>query len=71
MDIIETDNRGRSTDCMLNLVTQWLREDEGTGQLPRTWETVVDAVKDSGAEHARLARELAKKYLEWPSHDSD
>ena len=64
MNIIEKDNRGSSADCMLDLVTRWLREDEGTGQLPRIWETVVKAVKDSGAEHARLARELAKKYLE-------
>ena len=71
MNIIETDNRRRSADCMLDLVTRWVREDDKTGDLPRTWETVVDAVKDSGAEHAQLARKLAKKYLEWPSHDSD
>ena len=49
---------------MLDLVTRWVREDDKTGDLPRTWETVVDAVKDSGAEHAQLARKLAKKYLE-------
>ena len=63
MDTIKANNR-ECADCMLDLVTRWLREDEGTGQLPRTWETVVKAVKGSGAEHARLARDLAKKYLE-------
>ena len=52
MDIIEKDNSGRSADCMLDLVTRWVREDEGTGQLPRTWETVVMAVKGSAPEHA-------------------
>ena len=45
---------------MLDLVTRWLREDEGTGQLPRTWETVVKAVKGSG--HKQLAEELARKF---------
>ena len=64
MDIIEKDNRGKSADCMLDLVTRWVREDDKTGGLPHTWETVVDAVKDSGADHAQLARELTKKYLE-------
>ena len=60
MNIIETDNRGRSTDCMSDLVTRWLRQDEGTGQLPRTWETVVKAVKCS--VHGKLAEELARKF---------
>ncbi len=62
MNIIEKDNRG-SSDCMLELVTRWVREDDGTGQLPRTWETVVKAVKGSASEHARLAGELAREYL--------
>ena len=62
MDIIEKDNRGRSADCMLHLVTRWVREDEGTGQLPRTWETVVMAVKGSAPEHARLVGELARVF---------
>ena len=59
IDTIETDNRG-STGCMLDLVTKWVNEDEGTGDLPRTWQTVVQAVKSSG--RMQLANELAKKY---------
>ena len=35
MDTIDKDNKG-STDCMLDLVTRWLSEEDGTGQLPRT-----------------------------------
>lgn len=57
MDTIDKDNKG-STDCMLDLVTRWVSEDEGTGQLPRTWQTVVNAVKGSG--RGKLAEELAK-----------
>ena len=59
MGMIETDNR-KSTDCMLDLVTKWVDKDEGTGDRPRTWETVVNAVKASGHKH--LAEKLAKKF---------
>ena len=59
MDTIETDNKG-STDCMLDLVTKWVTHCDGTGRLPRTWETVVKAVKGSG--RGKLAEELAEKY---------
>ena len=59
MGTIETDNR-KSTDCMLDLVTKWVRKDEGTGDLPRTWETVIKAVKASG--HKQLAKELAGEF---------
>lgn len=57
MDTIEAKNR-QCADCMLDLVTKWVRGDEGTGDLPRTWDTVVTAVKASG--HKKLAEELAK-----------
>ena len=59
INTIDADNR-RSTDCMLALVTKWVNKDEGTGELPRTWQTVVEAVKSSG--HKQLARDLAEKY---------
>lgn len=59
MNTIERDHRG-STDCMLDLVTKWVIHHDGTGELPRTWQTVVKAVKNSG--HGKLAEELAKKY---------
>ena len=47
-------------DCMLELVSQWVTQQEGTGDLPRTWMTVVEAVRDSGL--TQLAKELAKKF---------
>lgn len=59
LNTIEADNKG-SSNCMLELVTKWVSKDEGTGDLPRTWETVVEAMKGSG--HAQLAKDLEKKY---------
>ena len=59
MDTIDVDKKG-SADCMLELVTMWVSFHDGTGQLPRTWQTVVDAVKGSG--RGKLAEELAVKY---------
>lgn len=60
--LIETidKNSKECADCMLDLVTKWVSKDDGTGDLPRTWQTVVMAVKYS--ERAQLARDLAKKY---------
>ena len=57
MDTIKADN-GEFADCMLDLVTKWLSEEDGTGDLPRTWETVARVVKASG--HKQLAEELAR-----------
>ena len=47
MDTIAQDNR-RSTDCMLDLVTKWVTHHEGTGDLPRTWQTVDKAIRFTG-----------------------
>ena len=60
MDTIEKDNNKSVTDCMLDLVTKWVGQYEGSGGLPRTWQTVVEAVRKSGC--GVLAEELAKKY---------
>ena len=59
MDAIEKDRSG-STHCMLELVSKWVYRNNDTGDLPRTWTTVVKAVKSSG--HGKLAEDLAKKY---------
>ena len=48
------------SSCMLHLVGRWLAHDTGTGSLPRTWDTVLHAVKEAG--HCKLAMELAEKY---------
>ena len=60
MDSIENNNSNNVTDCMLDLVTKWVNKYEGSGDLPRTWQTVVEVVSKSG--WGKLAEELAKKY---------
>ena len=59
LDGIET-NRSNEKDRMLQLVEKWLAHENGTGDLPRTWETVVQAVKDAG--NGVLAEQLARRY---------
>lgn len=46
--------------CMLLLVEKWLYRRDGTGDLPRTWKTVVRAVKHTG--NGLLAEQLAKEH---------
>ena len=60
MDTIESDHNKSVTDCMLDLVTKWVAYYEGSGSLPRTWQTVVNAVRKS--KHTKLAEKLAKTY---------
>ena len=45
---------------MLKLVEKWLAHDNKTGDLPRTWKTVVQVVKDTGK--GLLAEQLAEQY---------
>ena len=40
MESIQRDKGGNSADCMLDLVIKWASNQEGTGTLPRTWQTV-------------------------------
>ena len=60
MDAMNKDNFGNTSDCMLDLVSRWVNCHKGTGDLPRTWQTVVEAVRDAGFEP--LAKELAQKH---------
>ena len=60
MDIIDKNKKSDVGACMLHLVESWLSHDNGTGDLPRTWETVVQAVKSTGK--GRLAEQLAQRY---------
>lgn len=60
IEVIANDYKGGASHCMLQLVSMWMTEQSGTGTLPRTWETVVKAVKDTG--FGAFAEELAKKY---------
>lgn len=59
MDSINED-KSNGEACMLCLVEKWMCHEHGTGKLPRTWKTVVQAVKDVGKGH--LAEQLTKQY---------
>lgn len=60
MDAIEANRQCKSEDCMLELVGKWVSNQEGTGDLPRTWRTIHDAVKKLGK--TTLAETLAQKH---------
>ena len=60
MNVIDRINCGRPEDCMLELLDRWTSKEDGTGTLPRTWQTVIDAVKKSG--YGAFAESLALKY---------
>ena len=48
VESIETSKCGRPDDCMLDLLGRWTSNQAGTGHLPRTWQTVVAAVRETG-----------------------
>ena len=58
MDRIKEDNSD-AEDCMLQLVEGWVCNRDGTGELPRTWKTVMQAVKDMKVP---LPRQLEEQY---------
>ncbi len=60
MHSIEMSKRGRPDDCMLDLLSRWNSNQAGTGTLPRTWQTVVEAVKKTG--FPVIAENLAHKH---------
>ena len=59
MDRIDRD-RSDVGACMLLLVDKWLSYEDGTGHLPRTWKTVVQAVTNTGK--GLLAQQLAQQH---------
>jgi len=60
IEAIRTGSGGRLDECMLDLVGRWISKQAGTGDLPRTWQTVVDAVKKVG--FVDIAEKLAPKH---------
>ena len=59
MNSIEKNNANVG-ERMLQLVEKWLGEEDQTGELPRIWETVVQAVRSMGKRP--LAQKLAQQY---------
>ena len=37
--------------CFIEIVGRWLSHEDGTGDSPRTWETVFSALRDMGLSH--------------------
>ena len=60
MEAIQEAKGGNPESCMLDLLGKWTSRLARTGDLPRTWKTVVEAVKKTG--DGRLAENLARKY---------
>ena len=60
MDAITFDNGLKPEDCMLDLLGRWTSNQAGTGTLPRTWQTVVKAVRKTG--FPVIAENLARKH---------
>ena len=61
-DQVKEDCHRISKRCLLQVVNRWLQEEEGTGDLPRTWSTVVSAVEKCG--YGDLAARLRDMYLQ-------
>ena len=57
---------GRLKQCLHYLLEEWLYEQKGTGDLPRTWDTIVTALEScrisSLAESLRRQIKLGKCY---------
>ena len=61
IEAIRVQNVDRPGDCMLDLLGRWTSNQAGTGTLPRTWQTVVEAVHSCGGKK-RLAQDLIEKH---------
>ena len=61
LEAIQQDKGGNPEDCMLDLLSKWnSNQAAGMGTLPRTWQTVVEAVHYCGDRD--LAQSLARKH---------
>ena len=58
LNVISCDNFS-VTSRMFQLLDKWLGHEDGTGDLPRAWHTVVQAVKHTGK--GLLAEQLAQQ----------
>ena len=59
MEAIETSKHCKPDDCMLDLLGRWTSNQTGTGTLPRTWQTVVEAVRKTGFGAFAKGRKLS------------
>ena len=62
MDTVRKDCGGEVKGCFLEVTERWLSGEDDTGDLPRTWETVFDALKQTG--FPLLVREVKEQLSE-------
>ena len=48
IDSVHQQCLGIVENCFLKVTDRWLAREEGTGDLPRTWDTVLDALRLTG-----------------------
>ena len=48
VDSVHIQNAGIVETCFIRVADRWLAREEGTGDLPRTWDTVFNALKLTG-----------------------
>ena len=51
--------QGRLKECLYSILEAWFSVEEGTGDLPRTWDTIVTALESCGI--STLAESLRKQ----------
>ena len=44
---VRRNNMNNATLCFVEVTSRWLSGEDGTGECPRTWETVFDALKQT------------------------
>ena len=59
IEIIKNDHRSKCEVCCEEMLKRWLAQDEGTGDRPRNWSTVIDVLEES--ELREEARELKQR----------
>ena len=50
-DEVSHNCRRVAKDCFIEVFHRWLSHEDGTGDSPRTWETVFSALRDMGQSH--------------------
>ena len=52
-------------ECLYYVLEAWVMKEEGTGDLPRTWETVLTALEDCGisVDTTKMEQSLEEKHL--------
>ena len=67
LDEINSDNRGDTKKCFMEMLTRWLKQVDP----PPTWSALVAALQDPAIGEGGLAKEIESKYVHQCSKASD